>query len=944
MAAPAGTVTMLFTDIEGSSDGVRTLGTDKWEAVLERHTQIIRQALSGHDGYEVRSEGDAFFAVFTSPSEAVAAAAEMQRGLSATDWPHQAAVGVRMGLHTGEVRPASAASGVDYVGFEISRAARIAVAGRGGQVLVSDTTESLVRDLLAPGLTLRELGEHRFKDLVRPQRLYQLVIDGLPDTFPPLRSLDATPNNLPTQTTTFIGRQHELARAAELLKTTRLLTLTGPGGSGKTRLALHLAADVLDRYPDGVWLVELAPVTDPAAVAPAVAAAVHVGELPGRPVIETISAGLRNRRLLILLDNCEHLLAACADLAAALLRSSPLLTVLATSREGLNVPGERLMPVPSLRLPDSDTAPLDELREYEAVSLFIDRCTSHQPDFALTRENAADVIRICRRLDGVPLALELAAARVRALSVAQVAKRLDDRFRLLTGGSRTVLARQQTLRAMIDWSYDLLTDSERLLLQRLSVFVGGWTLEAAEAVCAGESIQREAVLDLLAHLVDKSLVMIMDRKGTARYRMLETIREYAREKLVDSGEAPIVRKRHFDHFFKYGMDLPFWTGSATAPAGYSGGSLQQRQVARHFGIEYENWRAALEWIEAEPDSNDQQLLLAASMIAVTMGPGAARGRVGELRQIVTAALARSDPAAQTLPRARALLTAVMLAAMQGDPKAVSLAEESAPLLAALGLKGELAYVLMVKVRFALPDLDAARRAMGESRALFEAGGARWGVGQLLSIMGDTELRHGEYGAARDRYTESLALLRPLGELTLTTYPLLGLSRIACIDGDYARARALVEEALAIRRQPDFGYPWLVANALIYSGEIDRCAGDPAAGAPAFEQALATGREVADDVLVGTSLHNLAHVALHAGDLATAAARFPESLQLRERSGPSGDVAAGLAGLAGVALREGNREEAARLFAEVDRMLASTHSVLPAADELVRRADLETMAG
>ena len=941
VAAPAGTVTMLFTDIEGSSDGVRTLGTDKWEAVLERHTQIIRDAMTGHGGYEVRSEGDAFFVIFTSPSAALAAAAEMQRGLSATDWPYQAAVRVRMGIHTGEVRPASVASGVDYVGFEISRAARIAAAGHGGQVLVSDTTESLVRDGLSPGLTLRELGEHRFKDLVRPQRLFQLVIDGLPDTFPPLRSLDATPNSLPTQTTTFIGRQRELAKAADLLKTTRLLTLTGPGGSGKTRLALHLAADVLDRYPDGVWLVELAPVTDPAAVGTAVAAAVHIGEQPGRPLVETISAALRKRRLLLLLDNCEHLIAACADLADGLLRSCPLLTILATSREGLNVPGEALMPVPALSVPDSDTVPpLDELRAYEAVSLFIDRCTSYQPAFALTNENAADVIRICRRLDGVPLALELAAARVRVLSVAQVAKRLDDRFRLLTGGSRTVLARQQTLRAMIDWSYDLLTDTERLLLRRLSIFVGGWSLEAAEAICAGEGIEPDAILELLAHLIDKSLVMMLDRGGAARYGMLETIREYAREKLVDSGEAPTLRKRHFEHFFQYGMDLPFWTGSSPAAvAANSEGSIQRRQIGRHFGIEYENWRAALEWIEAEPNSNDQQLLLAASMLAVTMGPGAARGRVGELRQIVTAALARSDAAVQTLPRARALLAASLLAAMQGDPAAVPLAEEAVPLLRALGLKGELAYVLMMLVRFALPDLDSARRAMSESRALFEEVGLPWGVGQLLSLMGDTEFRHGAYDAARGRYTESLALLRPLGELTLITYPLLGLSQLACIDGDYARGRAFVEDALTIRRQPDFGYPWSVANALIHLGEIERCAGDPARGAPAFEQALATGREVADDPLMGWSLHNLGHVALHAGDLATAAARFHESVSLRWRSGPGAEIAASLAGLAGIALREGQLTQAVRLFGAVDRMLESTHNVLRPADERVRHEDL-----
>src|SRR6267143_3940320 len=646
IAAPSGTVTMLFTDIEGSSKAVRTIGADRWVSVLERHDDIIREALTRHSGFEVRTEGDSFFAVFASAGAAVAAAAMMQRRLSETEWPSDAPMRVRMGLHTGEVR--TGAGGVDYAGFEISRAARIAAAGYGGQVLVSDTTESLVRDGLGPGLTLRELGEHRFKDLVRPQRIYQLVIDGLPDSFPTLRSLDSTPNNLPTQTTTFIGRKRELASAVERLQTTRLLTLTGPGGSGKTRLALHLAAAVLDRYPDGVWLVELAPVTDPAGVARAVAAAVHIGEQPGRPVVDQISAALRKRQLLLLLDNCEHLIDACAALTDALLHSCPLLTILATSREGLNVPGEALMPVPSLRVPDSDIVPpLDELRAYEAVSLFVDRCTSYQPAFALTNENAADIIRICRRLDGVPLALELAAARVRVLSVAQVASRLDDRFRLLTGGSRTVLARQQTLRAMIDWSYDLLTDSERLLLRRLSTFVGGWSLEAAEAVCAGDGIEREAILDLLAHLVDKSLVAMQDRGGVARYGMLETIREYAREKLVDSGEADALRRRHYEHFFRDAVGKPMWA----RPIG---------RVSGEYGVEYENFRAAIEWIEADAEGSEQALLLASSLI----GPAGARGRVGELGQMLAAMLARGDPNVRTRGRGRALLAAASIAGNQ----------------------------------------------------------------------------------------------------------------------------------------------------------------------------------------------------------------------------------------------------------------------------------------
>ncbi len=921
--APAGTVTMLFTDIEGSSDGVRTLGADNWEAVLERHTGIIREALAGHGGFEVRSEGDSFFVVFTSPSAALSAAAEMQRGLSEADWPHQASVRVRMGLHTGEARPASAASGVDYVGFEVSRAARIAAAAHGGQVLVSDATESLVRDALAPGLTLRDLGEHRFKDLVRPQRIYQLLIDGLPESFPTLRSLDSTPNNLPTQTTTFIGRERELASAVERLKTTRLLTLTGPGGSGKTRLALHLAADLLERFPDGVWLVELAPVTDPAGVSPTVAAAARIGDRPGRPTLDAISDSLRTRQVLLVLDNCEHLVAACADLADALLRSCPLLTIIATSREGLNVPGEGLMPVPSLRLPEGDKLPpLDELREYEAISLFVARCAAFQPAFTLTEENAADVVRICRRLDGVPLALELAAARVRVLSVAQVAKRLDDRFRLLTGGGRNAVARQQTLRGLIDWSYDLLTETERLLLRRLSIFVRGWSLEAAEAICSGDGIEPEATLELLAHLVDKSLVVMLDIGGAARYAMLETIREYAREKLVDSGEALALRQRHFEHFFHYASD------TTLLPRATPG-------VRLNYGIEYENLRAALEWIEAEPNSADQYLLFLASIV----GAAIARGRGAELRRMLIAALARSDPQAQTHARASGLLAAAILADMQRDHQvAVPLAEEAVRLYRALGLKRQLALALIMTARGA-PDRDASRRAAGESRELFKEIGDQWGTGMYLLFTADSAFRRGDYDSARSSLTESLTLAKEIGDLTNIIGSLVGLGRLACIDGDYARARALMEEGLAIRKRPEFDNPRRIATALVSLGEIDRCEGDPARGAPWFEQALSTGRELGDDMIVRSSLHNLAHVALHSGDLEAAAARFRESLLLRWQLGPGYDVASGLAGMAALALRKGQLTEAVRLFGAAAGMLESGGFVLPQADELVRRADL-----
>ncbi|MDP9274615.1 MAG: tetratricopeptide repeat protein [Chloroflexota bacterium] len=914
---PMGTITMLFTDIEGSTTGIQELGSDRWEGVLEVHAKILRAALAANAGIEVRTEGDAFFAVFTSAAAAIAAAAAAQRELQNAGWPHGAAVRVRMGLHTGEARPATAAAGADYVGFEVHRAARIAAAGHGGQVLVSDTTRALVHDQLGEGIELRDLGEHRFKDLERPQRVYQLLVDGLPDDFPPLRSLDATPNNLPTQITSFVGREPEIAKALGLLHAGRLLTLTGSGGTGKTRLALQVTASALERFSAGAWLVELAPVTDPAGVAAAVAATLHVSERAGHDRLATISESLRSQELLLVLDNCEHLIESCAQLADALLRSCPRLKVIATSREGLNVPGETLMPVPSLRLPEPGALPpLAELREYEAIRLFIDRAAAFQPGFELMPENAEDLVRICRRLDGIPLALELAAARVRALSLAQVAQRLDDRFRLLTGGGRTVVARQQTLRALIDWSYDLLRPAERTLLARLAVFARGWNLEAAEEICAGDGLERDDILDLLAHLVDKSLVVKQERAGSARYALLETIREYARDKLVESGEAPIIRKRHFDHFFRLLEEA---------------GEVFRGFEGRRLAGDYENLLAALAWVEAEPGSEERMLYFAGSL----QTPAMWRGQPSELREILTRALERSDPTARTPGRARALWSAAGLAAMQDDgPAAFALATEAAGILRELGNTRDLAQVLAL-LGWSTHDMAAS----AEAESLLSQTDDHFGLGLSRFVRGDFALQRGDYEEARRLHTESLALFRRAGgDLSVHTAPLLSLARIACAEGDFVRARALVEEALAIRRK-DADNRWAIAIALISLGEVDRCEGRAAHAAPLFEQALRDGRELGDGPLIHWSQHNLGHVALQAGDLPTATARFRESLTLRRRAGPNVNLASSFAAFAGLAARADAFTQAAWLFGAADAMLEAVHGVLPPADELVRRADL-----
>jgi class 3 adenylate cyclase len=481
MSLPTGTVTFLLTDVEGS--------TKLWEdhpeemrTALARHDGIASAIVAAHEGVVIKSrgEGDSLFTVFGRASDAVQAACALQQAFYSEAWPEETPIRVRMALHTGE---ADLRDG-DYYGTTVNRCARLRAIGHGGQILLSQATESLVRDSLPEGATLRDAGAYVLKDLRRSaEQVFQLIHAGLPAVLSPLRSLQ--PNNLPQQLTSFIGREKEIGEIRELMGKTRLLTVTGAGGSGKTRLALEAAADLLLGEGDGAWLVELAPLSDPALTPQSVASTLGVREEPGRPVTETLVDHLRSKRVLILLDNCEHLLTACASLAETLLRNCPHVRILATSREGLGITGETTYRIPSLSVPDTkDAAKADSLARFEAVQLFMDRAQAAQPGFTLNDTNAPAVAQICVRLDGIPLAIELAAARVKAMSVDQIAARLDDRFRLLTGGSRTALPRQQTLRAMIDWSYDLLTEKEQVLLRRLSVFAGGWTLEAAEKVCA----------------------------------------------------------------------------------------------------------------------------------------------------------------------------------------------------------------------------------------------------------------------------------------------------------------------------------------------------------------------------------------------------------------------------------------------------------------------------
>ena len=596
-AQMVGTVTFLFTDVEGS--------TRLWEEEPERmkpalacHDAISRAAVESHHGLVVKSTGDGLHAAFDTALDALGAAVDLQQAIANPTATSGVLLRVRCGLHAGVVERRDN----DYFGSPVNRAVRIMSVAHGGQVLLSQAVADGVRSLLPPEVSLRDLGKIRLKDLSTTEHVYQVVHPQLRQEFPALRSLEATPNNLPQQATSFIGREQALTELRRLLAKTRLLTLTGSGGCGKTRLCLQVAADCLESFADGAWMVELAPLFDPDRVPQTVATVLGLREVLGGTIIQTLTEYLKDKRLLLLLDNCEHLLEGCARLADVLVRQCPYLTILASSREPLGIGGEQAYRVPSLSLPDSEQAHTPvSVTAFEAVQLFTDRAGLIRADFEVTNQNASTLASICHRLDGIPLAIELAAARVRSLSVEEISRKLDERFRLLTGGSRTVLPRQQTLRAALEWSHNLLNDAERAVFRRLSVFAGGFTMELAQAVAGDDRLDDWAVLDHLSALVDKSLV-VAEPGEPPRYRLLESARVFALEHLAEGGEMAATLSRH-----AVGM-LAFLQRVDDA---ILDGELQPDQYTALVVPELDNLRAAYAWASGEEGEPKIAIALAA---------------------------------------------------------------------------------------------------------------------------------------------------------------------------------------------------------------------------------------------------------------------------------------------------------------------------------------------
>jgi non-specific serine/threonine protein kinase len=712
-------------------------------------------------------------------------------------------------------------------------------------------------------------------------RLYEAIKENLVETVVSNLSPDAPTNNLPRQLTSFIGRKREIEEVKRLLSTTYLLTLTGAGGCGKTRLALEVATDLIEEYEDGVWLVELAALSAPNLVPQEVASTLGVSEQQDRSLTDTLSDYLRSKKLLLVLDNCEHLIEACATLAEALLHACPNLRILATSREGLRIAGETAWRVPSLSLPDPEQIPSLEaadVRQYEAIDLFRERALAAFPSFALTKENARTVVQICQLLDGIPLAIELAAALVEVLSVDQILSRLDDRFRLLTGGSRTALPRQQTLLATIEWSHDLLSEKERVLLRRLSVFAGGWTLSAAEAVCSDRErggILSDEVLPLLTRLVNKSLVDVERQDRETRYRLLETVRQYARDKLVESGEAEVLRGRH----------LEWYLGLAERAEPELFGAEQAIWFDR-LDAELDNIRAALEWSLGGGEA-EAGLRLAGALWWFW----GIRAHVIEGRGWLERALAMSS-GARTSARAKALYGAGLLAWGQGDfERAVELCEES--------------------------------------RALCREIGDKMGITHSLAILGYVAWGQGDYGHAAALYEEVVALRREIGDKRGIAHSLNLIGSVALHQGDYGRATELSEECLALCRE--LGDKWGIAIALYYLGGVVLYQGDYGRAVTLCEQSLALFKEMESKLGVAQTLCVLGTATFHQGDNKRGKALLKESLLLCRELGIKVDIVRCLKRLAMVAGAEGQPERAARLLGAAEALRQAIGAPLPPMD-------------
>ena len=836
----SGVTTLLFTDIEASTRLWEQEG-ERMSRALAQHDALSRAMVERQNGVVVKMTGDGMYAAFGDPVDALNATVALQQALKDPSVTSGLEFRLRYGLHLGVVERRDE----DLFGSPVNRAARIMKAAHGGQILLSQAVVDSVRERLPPSITLRDLGAVRLRDLATSEHVYQLVHPELRQEFPALRSLEATPNNLPQQVTSFIGRERELTEAKALLQDARLVTLLGMGGLGKTRLSLQIGADVLEKYPDGVWFVDLAPIKDPMLVPNATAQALGVHEEAGKSLTQTLCAHLKERKLLLILDNCEHLVGASASLADALLLSAPEVRVLATSREALRIRGEQTYPVFPLAVPGRD-ADAESLLRSDAAQLFVERARLQKPNFALTEREAPAVAELCARLEGIPLALELAAARLRSLSLEDINKRLSDRFKLLTGGSRVALERQQTLRALVNWSYDLLQEAEQIVLDRLSVFVGGFDIPAAEAVCGAEPIVPDDVLDLVTSLVEKSLVMIEQGDGRSRYGMLETIREFAHEHLLNPRygmqgtirevakeglerreEVAATAARHCDYYLALAKAArPKLEGPAPA------------EWMRRLEVDLDNMRAGI----ALALAGGVDPVLAVKFEVALMRFRILRGYLTEGRANTRAALELPAMREPNVARGHALYVAGTLAARQGDHvQATKLLTECLAIRQGLGDMLEVAGTLSTLgvVHLQEGDFAKARECEEQCLAIFRQLGNQVGEALAWGHLGEISMQLGEDGDAREKFERCLAIARGIGHHELEAECECYLGDLALDAGDLQAARSRFARSLEVCRaaedkRNEAVVLWCLGRCDKASGALDSARGKFADALRAFE--------------------------------------------------------------------------------------------------------------
>jgi predicted ATPase/class 3 adenylate cyclase/DNA-binding XRE family transcriptional regulator len=879
--------TFLFTDIEDSTK-LWESAPEQMKVALQRHHAILDEAISSNGGEVFQIVGDAFCAAFPTAPTAISAAVKAQCELYKESWNLPFPIRVRMSIHTGEAERTSrdALSGGYVSNQTLNRVTRILKAGHGGQVLLSFATKVLTEDSLPMTIGLRDMGEHSLKSLIQPEHLFQLTIEGLPSKFPPLKTFTIHRHNLPIQLTSFIGREKEIRAVQQKLDRHRLVTLTGSGGTGKTRLSLQVAAELLELFPDGIWFIELAPITDPDLIPQTIHVTMGLVEQPDKSILQMLIEFLRDKKILIILDNCEHLIEACAVLTFNLLSHSPALKILASSREALGVQGELAWRVPSLSLPDPKkiTGP-DQLTQYEAVRLFIDRASLANPRFEVTQDNGPVIAEICQRLDGIPLALELAAARVKVLSVNKILERLNDCFRLLAGGNRTALPRHQTLQAAIDWSYDLLNDQERTLFRRLAVFVGGWTLEAAEAIGRGGIVAEHNVVDLLINLVEKSLITA-NMEGE-RYGMLETVRQYAEEKMFANGEAETCHQAHLEYFLKLSEEAePHLKGAG------------QMQWFKRLEVELDNLRMALDRSLSSSADREAGLKLSAGIWRFWQrSMHASEGRMYLARLLEQVP---REEARETFAYAKALTAAGALAYFQSDYPSAEVSRQKA--------------------------LDVFRKLRDVS-----------GIADSLHGLGNIALSEGNYETARSMYEECLAIRQKLGQREQLSGTLSNLGLIAYNEGDYSTARSLEMESCSIFQE--FGNKAGMGFALNLLGNIARNQGDLPAARKYHEESIALCTEAADQWGVANALNGLAEVALAEGDVAAAYSLCQDCLNLLREGGAKEGMAYCLETIAAIALAKGQPNRGVRLFGAAAALRKSIKLPLTPTDRAVYEANM-----